>query len=597
MKNYVYTRLKKAHQSLCLILRRFQQLPIHAIKEPLRDDDTLLRPEEIVFLICVEANRLEPQAHLLCSSIRIFAGRYKDVPIVAVSPRPNLALSMASQQRLHALGVTYVSQLLNDTGSTYGTINRIVVGAWAEKSLRQPYLVVLDTDTMFVSEPRFVRADVGVRAVDMKGSASSGAGDPLDQYWNTLCEIAGIKISQLPMIDTTVDHVKIRASYNGGFTVVRRDLGILQQTKDIFFSSLQKNHRPLAGAGVNIKASTGHVGIEASEWWGSSQAALSIAIWSRTSDVHIYDSRYNIPAHLLLDSDAHWPLPQDIGPVLIHNHYLAEPEHQEQFCEVMRRLNCTPEALGWIEQGRIAFDEMKNDDVCLCTLAINEPYRSLARTLYKDAPDMPWVILTDTPDDFSDLSVRAISHVPTGPMAVDYLARLLPTGQNRGAAAYHDKRFALIAALAQHHTAIFLDADSRIKGALRFKAFPPGICVLPVVRRSIAEHLQATGSWRLPAFVALAEHLTGHADILQYASWCHESCVAITKDGLESRFFEIWDRAAGFMQSLEVYSGEGGVIGLAAAITGWSVNYDTLADMGAIFDHAGGGPKPLPILA
>jgi hypothetical protein len=47
--------------------------------------------------------------------------------------------------------------------------------------------------------------------------------------------------------------------------------------------------------------------------------------------------------------------------------------------------------------------------------------------------------LTDEPDDFAALPVRAIPHAPTGPMAVDYLARLPPTGEGRGAAAYHDK--------------------------------------------------------------------------------------------------------------------------------------------------------------
>src|SRR5881398_1022573 len=86
-------------------------------------------------------------------------------------------------------------------------------------------------------------------------------------------------------------------------------------------------------------------------------------------------------------------------------------------------------------------------NVCFCTLAIHEPYRRRARLLCTDAPTVPWIVLTDEPDDFADLAVRAVRHVPTGPMAVDYLARLSPTGDGRGAAAYHDKRFALIAAL------------------------------------------------------------------------------------------------------------------------------------------------------
>jgi len=549
----------------------------------------LLDAEEIVFLICVEANQLEAQALMLCSSIRRYAGRYKDAQIVAVSPRPHLALSAESRGKLQALNVSYESLPLNDTGSPYGTINRIVVGAWAEKNLPQPYIVVLDTDMAFISEPQFVRADAGIRPVDNKGSATTGPDDPLDLYWKRLCDIAGITLSRLPMLKSTIDNIKIRASYNGGFSIVKRELGILQRTKDIFFTALHENLRPLSGRNLNIMASTGYVGHEASEWWGSSQAALSIAIWSITTDVYVYDSRYNIPLHVL--GNIKWKLPKNAQAVLLHIHYLAEPEYQMRFLDVVRRLNCSPNLPGWLQEQFMAFNPDDIASVCLCTLAIHEPYRERARDLCNDAPHVPWVILTDEPDDFADLPVRAIAHKPTGPMAIDYLTRISPTGQNRGAAAYHDKRFAMIAALENHDTAIFLDADSRFSAKFRPKAFPSGISVLPLVRRTIAEHLQIAGAWRLPAFIALAEHLTGSADILHEALWCHESCIAITKDGLEPKFFEIWGHAAAFMQEREVFSGEGGCIGLAAKIAGWSVDYDAVAEFERILQHEGGGPK------
>lgn len=314
----------------------------------IRSDDRLSE-REIAFLICVEANRLEPQARLLCESIRTFGGRYRHAPIVAVSPRRHLALEPESRARLEALDVTYVASSLNDSGSTYGTINRIVAGAWAETALTQPYLVLLDTDTVFVDEPEFVRADVGVRPVDMKGSASSGADDPLDAYWALLCAFGGIHLSRLPMFATTMDRVPIRASYNGGLTVVRRNLGILRKTREIFFASFAENLRPLAGGQLNVLASTGSVGLEASEWWGSSQAAMSIAIWSRTSDVRVFDDQYNIPLHILADPGRAWPMSAGFKPVLLHYHYLAEVRYQEQFRQVLRRIGCSPDVLEWIE--------------------------------------------------------------------------------------------------------------------------------------------------------------------------------------------------------------------------------------------------------
>lgn len=228
---------------------------------------------------------------------------------------------------------------------------------------------------------------------------------------------------------------------------------------------------------------------------------------------------------------------------------------------------------------------------CFCTLAIHAPYRRRARRLCGDAAPVPWIVLTDETADFAGLPVRAIHHAPTGPMAIDYLQRLPATGNGRGAAAYHDKRFALLAALRDFDTAIFVDADSRLGPLPPLPSFPRGLAVLPVVRRSVAEHLAECGPWRLDAFAELARELTGDAGALRSASWCHETCLAVTRDGNEDRFFEAWERGADFLQARDVYSGEGGVIGLAAACAGWTVDYDALTAIGASIQHEGGGPK------
>jgi hypothetical protein len=229
--------------------------------------------------------------------------------------------------------------------------------------------------------------------------------------------------------------------------------------------------------------------------------------------------------------------------------------------------------------------------ICFCTLAIHAPYRQRARLLCADAPEVPWVVLTDKPRDFAGLKVRAIRHDPTGPMAVDYLERLPPIGAGRGDAAYHDKRFAFSYALENFDTAIFVDADSRIEALPTPGNFPGGITVLPIVNESVAEHLERWGTWRQPAFAELARVLNGDADALRDARWCHEAVIAVTRDGRESNFFEAWSLAADFLQSRGVYSGEGGVIGLAALRAGWRVDYEALNEIGSAVRHEGGGPK------
>ena len=210
-----------------------------------------------------------------------------------------------------------------------------------------------------------------------------------------------------------------------------------------------------------------------------------------------------------------------------------------------------------------------------------------------DVPDVPWIVLTDEPGDFAGLPVRAIRHAPTGPMAIDFLTKSATFGNGRGQPAYHDKRFALEAALKEFDTAIFVDADTRFRSLPKLPRLPPGIAVTRAVEASIAEHLSRWGMHRKPVFEELAVHLTGTVETLESARWCSEALFAITKDGNESRFFEAWARAAEFLQGKEVFSGEGGVIGLATVCAGWIVDYDSLTKLVASTHHEGHGPKSI----
>ena len=204
---------------------------------------------------------------------------------------------------------------------------------------------------------------------------------------------------------------------------------------------------------------------------------------------------------------------------------------------------------------------------------------------------MPWIVLTDEPNDFVDLPVRAIRHVPSGPMAIVFQTRIPGTGSGRGGPAYHDKRFVLQAALKEFDTAIFIDADTRIKSVPRLPHFQSGIAVDKALHASIADHLSRWGQMRRPAFEQLAMELLGEVNALNSARWCGEALFAITKDGKESMFFDAWERGANFLQARGLLSGEGGVIGLAAMYAGWTVDYRTLKKLVAATQHEGGGPK------
>jgi len=285
------------------------------------ESDSAIKPD-LGFVACIESGVLEAQAILLFESIRQFAGRFRDCAIYALSPRAGHAISASSRRQLDELRVTYIDAILNTECLEYGSANRVAAGAYIEAVYPHEILVVLDSDTLFLREPEKIllppEVDVAVRPVDSKGMCTSGPADPFDRYWRELCRCCGVDYEEIPWIQSFVDHHRIKASYNAGFTAVRGSFGILQQCADFFFASLRqrliphpKDHRFRSGAGW--------VDSMASRLWGSSQAALSLAIWSKTRRVQELPPIYNYPLHQhdLIDPG----IVQRVFPHLVHVHY------------------------------------------------------------------------------------------------------------------------------------------------------------------------------------------------------------------------------------------------------------------------------------
>jgi hypothetical protein len=306
----------------------------------------LIDPADLTFVICVERNIIGAQALLLCRSLRRFGGRYKDCAVVAVSPRPALTPDPGLIHQLTAMGVRVVVLPLNRTNSSYGPINRIVASAWAERTLTTPYLAVLDSDMAFLAAPEFHQTDVGLRPVDTKGTASAGPDDPLDTYWAGVFQTAGVPLDRAPWLVSTACKTRIRASYNGGFCVARRSLGVFQATSAIFFAGFAAGTAPTPDPQVRVYASTGPTTAEASAWWGSSQAALSAAVSAKVAQILIYPDSYNIPLHIIARRPA-MPGPT-APPVLIHYHHLTAEPYRPAFRVGLDRIGAPPAARDWI---------------------------------------------------------------------------------------------------------------------------------------------------------------------------------------------------------------------------------------------------------
>lgn len=241
---------------------------------------------KIVFGMIAEAGPLEAQATLLCESIRQFAGRYSSSRLVVVSPRSDRRPTQTTVRSLEALGVEILFLDIKSAVPEYGTSFRIHASAFLEANCGEERLVFLDSDIIFCGEPSLDLgdADAAARPVDLKGMCTTGAEDVHDAYWQRLCTTCSVDYEKIPYTTTTIDKVRVKANYNGGFVVVRPSASIFQRTEDFFIKSVRSNMRPFADRGLAILTGHGLVTGVGAEYWGSSQACLSLAIWGAASN-------------------------------------------------------------------------------------------------------------------------------------------------------------------------------------------------------------------------------------------------------------------------------------------------------------------------
>jgi hypothetical protein len=297
--------------------------------DPLSVSAELNKPN-VGFVACIEGGVLEAQALLLFESIRQYAGRFRDCPIYALSPRSGHGVSKSARHKLDKLRVKYIDAILNTECREYGSANRVAAAAYIEEVYPHEILVILDSDTLFLREPdRIVLpadVDVALRPVDVKGMCTAGPADPFDSYWRELCRCCGVDYKEIPWTESFIDHHRIKASYNAGLVIVRGKLGILEQWAEFFFASVRQRLTPYARE-RRFRSGVSWIDSTASRLWGSNQAALSLAIWSNTRRVQELPPTYNYPLHLHDQVDR--AIACAVFPHLVHVHYhwLLEESH------------------------------------------------------------------------------------------------------------------------------------------------------------------------------------------------------------------------------------------------------------------------------
>ena len=287
-----------------------------------RSVSTEANTPNVAFVACIEGGVLEAQALLLFESIRRYAGRFRECPIYALSPRAGHGISQNARCKLEELRVNYIDAILNTECLTYGPANRVAAAAHIETMYPHEVLVILDSDTLFLREPNEIllqpNVDVAVRPVGLKGMCTTGPSDPFDTYWRSLCRCCGVDYDQIPWTESFADRRRIKASYNGGLVIVRGKLGIMQRWADFFFTSVRQHLEPFP-QNRRFRSGAGWVESGASRMWGSNQAALSLAIWSTTRQVQELEPTYNY--QLIVHKQIKRRLRKRIFPNLVHVHY------------------------------------------------------------------------------------------------------------------------------------------------------------------------------------------------------------------------------------------------------------------------------------
>jgi len=277
---------------------------------------------DVGFVACIEGGVLESQALLLFESIRRYAGRFRNCPVYAFTPRAGHAISARARSRLDKLGVTYHDVILNSECPEYGSANRVAAAAYAEEKYAHEFLIILDSDTLFLREPDRILlpgdVDAAVRPVDVKGMCTAGPADPCDRYWRELCLCCGVDYEDIPFTLSFVDRQRIKASYNGGLVIVRSKLGILQQWANFFFASVRQGLAPYDRP-WRLRSGVSWIESTPSRLWGSNQAALALAIWNSTRRVRELPATYNYPLHQheLIAPETR----QSVFSQLVHVHY------------------------------------------------------------------------------------------------------------------------------------------------------------------------------------------------------------------------------------------------------------------------------------
>jgi hypothetical protein len=185
----------------------------------------------------------EVQAYAMASSIRTFAGKFKDAPIWITVPEGH-DLSGEVATKLSALNVEYVPIPADEAIWKYPYASKPLATAAAEAQAvgKTDFLVWIDRDGLVTGQPdAFVLPEgklLGYRPTDLRNIGSPW-GKPLTPFWQEIYTRFGISKAGAFEFTSVVDEQPMYPYVNAGLLCVRPETGILREWKADFLEHYQ----------------------------------------------------------------------------------------------------------------------------------------------------------------------------------------------------------------------------------------------------------------------------------------------------------------------------------------------------------------------
>ncbi|MEO1429168.1 MAG: hypothetical protein AAFS12_02470 [Cyanobacteria bacterium J06632_19] len=208
---------------------------------------------------------------------------------------------------------------------------------------------------------------------------------------------------------------------------------------------------------------------------------------------------------------------------------------------------------------------------CICTYVAGSTYRALAKNLVQDlakyAPEIPFIIYTDKPQDFENYSnVLVFGH------------------KRQGVLYYHERRFAIQKALSMFKSCMYIDSDVRICAPIPNREWLPGITARSCTGmiKHFQERINKTDTPSVSALkkFELFKKMANKLDVdieTEKVTWINEFLFVVTRDsGKEEEFFKNWERVGIYAEVNGLHKHPAYAMGLAATKTGLEVRHDVM---------------------